>query len=141
MDARTRVDDWEGDTIVGKGLARIVTLVDRKSGFIRLRRVASGEAEPTMRAIVHALYPIGRGVHTLTWDNGSEFAEHALIRNALDSKSYFADPFSTWQRGCNENLNDLLRQYFPKGCDLNNNRDTHNLPRRHFRRRFFTNEC
>lgn len=118
VDARLRVGDWEGDTIVGKGVARIVTLVDRKTGFARLRRVASGEAEPTMRAILHALYPIGQRVHTLTWDNGSEFAQHALIDIALDSKSYFADPFSAWQRGCNENLNGLLRQYFPKGCDL-----------------------
>ena len=118
VDARERVGDWEGDTIVGKGTARIVTLVERKTGLVRLRRVASGGAEPTMRAIVHALYPIGRRVHTLTWDNGSEFAEHALIDIALDATSYFAEPYSAWQRGCNENLNGLLRQYLPKGCDL-----------------------
>ena len=116
--ARDRVGDWEGDTIVGKGAVRIVTLVERKTGLVRLRRVASGAADPTMRAIVHALYPIGRRVHTLTWDNGSEFAEHALIDIALGAISYFAEPYSAWQRGCNENLNGLLRQYFPKRCDL-----------------------
>ena len=116
--SRRRVGDWEGDTIVGTGLARIVTLVERKTGFVRLRRVASGEAEPTMRAIVHALYPLRDRVHTLTWDNGSEFAEHALIDIALGARSYFADAFASWQRGSNENLNGLLRQYFPKGCDL-----------------------
>lgn len=118
VDARQRVGDWEGDTIVGKGTARVVTLVERKTGLVRLRRVASGAAEPTMRAILHALYPIGRRVHTLTWDNGSEFAEHDLIDIALDATSYFAAPYSAWQRGCNENLNGLLRQYLPKRCDL-----------------------
>jgi len=95
-----------------------MTLVERKTGLARLRGVASGEAEPTMRAIVHALYPIDRRVHTITWDNGSEFAEHALIYIALGAVSYIAEPYSAWQRGCNENLNGLLRQYFPKGCDL-----------------------
>lgn len=115
---RTRVGDWEGDTIVGKGAARIVTLVERKTGLVRLRRVADGSADKTMRAILHALYPVRRRVHTLTWDNGSEFAEHGLIDIALEATSYFADPYSAWQRGCNENLNGLLRQYFPKGCEL-----------------------
>jgi IS30 family transposase len=59
-----------------------------------------------------------RSVHTLTWDNGRECAEQGLIAIALDATSYFAEPYSAWQRGCNENLNGLLRQYFPKGCDL-----------------------
>lgn len=118
VETRQRVGDWEGDTIVGKGIVRIVTLVERKTGLARIRRVTSGEAEPTMRAILHALHPIGERVHTLTWDNGSEFAEHALIDIALDATSYFAEPYSAWQRGCNENLNGLLRQYFPKGCNL-----------------------
>jgi IS30 family transposase len=118
VDTRQRVGDWEGDTIVGKGRCRIVTLVERKSGLLRMRRVASGEATSTMRAILHALYPISPRVHTLTWDNGSEFAEHALIDIALDATSYFADPYSSWQRGTNENTNGLLRQYLPKRCDL-----------------------
>ena len=104
VETRQRVGDWEGDTIVGKGLCRVVTLVERKSGLLRMRRVANGEATSTMRAILHALYPIGPRVHTLTWDNGSEFAEHALIDIALDAKSYFADPYSSWQRGTNENM-------------------------------------
>lgn len=118
VQARQRVGDWEGDTIVGSGLARIVTLVERKTGLVRLRRVASGEADPTLRAIVHALHPLRERVHTLTWDNGSEFAEHALIDLVLDARSYFADPFASWQRGSNENLNGLLRQYLPKRCNL-----------------------
>jgi hypothetical protein len=69
-----------------------------------MRRVANGESDPTMRAILHALYPVSARVHTLTWDNGSEFAEHALIDIALDATSYFAEPYSAWQRGSNENM-------------------------------------
>ncbi len=86
-----------------------MTLVERKTGLARLRRVDSGAADPTMRTIAHALYPLCARVHTLTWDNGSESTGHA---------SDFAEPYSAWQRGCNENFNGLLRQHFPKGCDL-----------------------
>ncbi len=96
----------------------MVTLVDRKSGLVRLRRAADGTADTVAGAVIHALYPLRRRVHTVTWDNGSEFAEHELIDIAVETHSYFADPYSSWQRGCNENLNGLLRQYLPKGSDL-----------------------
>ncbi len=118
VESRKRVGDWEGDTIVGMGLARVVTLVDRKSGLLRMRRVPNGEAAVVMRAIVHALYPLRARVHTLTWDNGSEFADHALADLTLAAKSYFAEPYSSWQRGTNENTNGLIRQYLPKRGDL-----------------------
>jgi IS30 family transposase len=95
-----------------------VTLVDRKSGLLRMRLVPNGEADTVMRAIVHALHPLQARVHTLTWDNGSEFAEHALVDIALTARSYFAEPYSSWQRGTNENTNGLIRQYLPKRCDL-----------------------
>lgn len=120
VETRKRTGDWEGDTIVGKGSARIVTLVERKTGLLRMRRVANGEADPTRHAILKALRPLKARVHTLTWDNGSEFAEHALIDEALDANSYFADPHAAWQRGSNENTNGLVRQYLPKGCNLAN---------------------
>ena len=71
-----------------------------------------------MHAIVHALHPLRARVHTLTWDNGSEFAKHALIDIALTARSYFAEPYSSWQRGTNENTNGLIRQYLPKRCNL-----------------------
>ena len=118
VETRKRVGDWEGDTIVGKGLARVVTLVDRKTGLLRMRLVPNGEADTVMRAIVHALHCLQARVHTLTWDNGSEFAQHALVDIVLTAKSYFAEPYSSWQRGTNENTNGLIRQYLPKGCDL-----------------------
>jgi IS30 family transposase len=112
------VGDWEGDTIVGKGLSRIDTLVDRKSGLLRMRHVLNGEPDTVMRAVVHALHFLRARVHTLTWGNGSEFAEHAVIDIALHAKSYFAEPYSSWQRGTNENTNGLIRQLLPKRCDL-----------------------
>jgi IS30 family transposase len=113
-----RVGDWEGDTIVGKGLSRIVTLVDRRSGLLRMRHVTNGEADTVMRAVVHALHFLRARARTLTWDNGSEFAEHAVIDIALHAKSYFAEPYSFWQRGTYENTNGLIRQSLPKRCDL-----------------------
>jgi len=115
---RWHVGNWEGDTIAGKGLAQLVTLVDRKSGFTRIRRVPNGEAKTLMRVVLQMLHPVARRVHTIAWDNGREFAKHALINIALGAKSYFADPYSSWQRGTNENGNGLIRQYCPKGCDL-----------------------
>lgn len=122
---RRRVGDWKGDSVVGKGLARIVTLVEHKSGYSHLRRVPNGRAGTMACAIIHALQPLSSRVHTLMLDNGSEFAEHELIDIALSAKSYFAEPYSVWQRGCNENLNRLLRQHLPKGCDLANVTDEH----------------
>ncbi|MHB1272381.1 MAG: IS30 family transposase [Rhodanobacter sp.] len=87
-------------------------------GLLRLRRVPNSKADTIMRVIVHTLHPLQARVHTLTWDNGSEFAEHALIDIAVNAKSYFADPYSSWQRGSNENTNGLLWQCLPKRCDL-----------------------
>lgn len=89
VEARWRVGDWEGDTIVGQGAVRLVTLVDRKSGFTRIQRVANDEADTVMRAVVNLLAPVKRKVHTITWDNGSEFAKHEVIDLALEAKSYF----------------------------------------------------
>ncbi len=103
---------------MGKGLVRVVTLVDRKSGLLRMRRVSNGEAAMVMRAIIHALHPLQARVHTLTWDNGCEFADHAVIGIALRARSYVADLYSSWQRGTNENTNGLIRRYLPKRCDL-----------------------
>ncbi|MFZ2236267.1 MAG: IS30 family transposase [Dokdonella sp.] len=110
--------DWEGDTILGQGNTRIVTLVERKTGRVRMRRVDSAEKEPSLRAIVAAFNPIKQRVHTLTRDNGREFAGHAIIDVVWEATIYFVDPHSAWQRGCNENRNSVLRPYFPKGCDL-----------------------
>ncbi len=110
--------DREGDTIVGKGLARVVTLVDRKFGCPRMRRVPNGEAATVALAIDQAFHPVRARVPTLPWENCSEFASYALVDIILAAKSHFAETHSSWQRGTNENTNGLMRQYLPKQGDL-----------------------
>ncbi len=104
---------------MGNGSVRLITLVERKSRYLRLRRVADGKSRTASEAIIQALHCVRCCVKTLTYDNGSEFAEHALVDQVLGSTAYFADPHAPWQRGSNENTNGLVRQYFPKGTCLN----------------------
>ena len=115
VELRRTVGHWEGDTVIGAGHKQaIVTLVERKSGYAVLMKVNHKTSELVSAAVIKKLEPIRDRVKTITFDNGKEFAEHARIDEALGSKTYFADPFSSWQRGSNENFNGLLRQYIPK---------------------------
>ena len=115
VEMRERIGDWEADTIIGaKHQGAIVSLVERKSGYTRLVRVQNKEAVGVTQAIGRALRPFKNQVLTITFDNGKEFAGHEKIAKELKADCYFADPYSSWQRGCNENLNGLVRQYFPK---------------------------
>ena len=104
IEKRQRVGHWEADSVVGKGAARLITLVERKSRYVKVIRVKGGTARSASEAIIAALYPLRRCVQTITYDNGSEFAEHALIDTALGTQGFFADPHSPWQRGTNENM-------------------------------------
>ena len=92
----------------------VVTLVERKSGYAVIAKVINKTADLVSSAIISKLSPMAPLVKTLTFDNGKEFAEHARIDTALQSTTYFADPFASWQRGSNENFNGLLRQCIPK---------------------------
>lgn len=112
---RERLDDREGDTVHGVG-GNLVTLVDRKSGYLNAYPVKRRTRRQVTRAINLLLQ--GHAVHTLTLDNGREFAGHEHIARRSHCQVYFADPYSSWQRGTNENTNGLLRQYFPKGSDF-----------------------
>jgi transposase, IS30 family len=115
VETRSRVGHWEGDTVIGAGHKQaIVSLVERKSGLAMLAKVSNKTAELVGQAIIDRLSPVRERVKTITFDNGKEFANHRVIDQALSSKAYFADPFASWQRGSNENLNGLLRQYIPK---------------------------
>lgn len=118
IEQRKQVGHWEADSVVGKGAVRLITLVERKSRYIKLQRVSDGKACSARNAILTALHPLRCCVQTLTYDNGSEFAEHALIDIALKARAYFAEPHSPWQRGSNENANGLVRQYAPKGRSM-----------------------
>lgn len=121
VDHKTRLGDWEGDTIVGQGHQGVlVTLTERKSRFTLARRVNSKHAPRVAKAIIKLLKPHKGYCHTLTFDNGCEFAQHALIAQQLEAKVYFAHPYCSWERGLNENTNGLLRQYFPKSTNFKN---------------------
>ena len=113
--SKGRFGDWEADTIVGaRHKGGILSVVERKSKLTRLRKLATkGAAEMKDNAIV-LLAPLANRVHTITVDNGKEFCEHELIATGLQARIYFAHPYSSWERGLNENTNGLVRQYFPK---------------------------
>jgi IS30 family transposase len=115
VDTRSRVGDWEGDTLIGAGQHQaIVSLVERKSRFTLLGKVTHKTAEAVGNTVIRLLAPYKARVYTLTTDNGTEFAQHANIASRLDATIYFAHPYSSWERGTNENTNGLIRQYFPK---------------------------
>ena len=119
VDRRSRLGDWEGDTIIGAGRrGALISLVERKSGFTLIGKLARKTASETRDAATGLLKPLKDLVHTITVDNGKEFAFHQEIAKSLDADVYFAHPYSSWERGSNENTNGLIRQYFPKKHDF-----------------------
>lgn len=119
VNKRSRIGDWELDTIIGKKHKQaIVSLTERKARLALIAKVERKTAEQVTEAILHLLKPYADKVHTLTSDNGKEFAKHKDIAEELAAEFYFAHPYSSWERGTNENMNGLIRQYFPKHCDL-----------------------
>ena len=114
---RERIGDWEGDTVyggVGKGL--LVTQVDRKSRFLRAGLLAKRDALLTKDVICKLLKDLP--VKSISLDNGSEFSEFRAVEKELNTLVYFAEPHKPWQRGTNENTNDILRFFFKKGFDF-----------------------
>ena len=115
IEARKQVGHWECDTVIGANhKGAVVTMVERKSGYGVIAKVTNKTSELVSSAIVDKLQPMAVRVKTLTFDNGKEFAAHAHIDAQLQSTTYFARPFASWERGSNENFNGLLRQYIPK---------------------------
>jgi len=119
VDRRTRIGDWEGDTLAGAGhRGGLLTLVERKTMLTKIALLPRATAPITRRAAVRKLRSVGDSVHTITFDNGKEFAGHQDIACALDAKIFFATPYHAWERGLNENTNGLIRDFFPKGTDF-----------------------
>lgn len=120
VESRSRMGDWEGDTIIGKGkCSALLTLLERKTLYTIIVKLTGKNAEQLADAAIGAMKHIKDRVKTITFDNGLEFARHEKIAAALDADIYFANPYCSWERGANENVNGLIRQYFPKGTDFN----------------------
>jgi len=117
---RQRLGDWEGDTIVGKGRkGYLLTCVDRTSRYLIARKVKTCAAEPVAERLKQTIGKLPSSKrHSLTLDNGREFARPAELEHKLSVKIFFAHPYHAWERGTNENTNGLLRQYLPKDSDL-----------------------
>ena len=112
---------WEGDLIIGSNNSQIATLVERRTRYVMLVRAKSKDSETVINALIKQAHKLPRELYkSLTWDRGSEMAEHKRFSLDTNINVYFCDPRSPWQRGSNENTNGLLRQYFPKGMDLSN---------------------
>jgi IS30 family transposase len=119
VNQRSRIGDWEADTVIGKrGGPVLVTLVERKTRLSVISKASSRTAQEVKAVILRHLAPFGSLVKTLTYDNGREFAFHQEIDKELGTNGYFAHPYHSWERGLNENTNGLIRQFFPKGKDL-----------------------
>jgi IS30 family transposase len=116
---KSRVGDWEGDTVAGaRHKGGLLTLVERKTRLTKIVLLSRATADATRAAAVRRLKPVRGLVHTITFDNGKEFARHQRIAAALDAKIFFATPYHAWERGLNENTNGLIRDFFPKGTDF-----------------------
>jgi len=119
VDKKSRIGDWEGDTVIGKGRKNaFVTMVERKTLYLVVKRIESKHADITAGALIESMMPLKDSVLTITLDNGKEFAQHERVSEQLGADIYFAHPYSSWERGINENTNGLLRRYFPKGTDF-----------------------
>lgn len=121
IDLRKEVGHWEGDLMIGKNQkSAIGTIVERKSRYtliVKLKARNSKEVAKMFSKILNKLNPILK--KSMTYDNGTEMARHKEITNKTGMKIYFAHPYSSWERGTNENTNGLIRRYLPKGTDFN----------------------
>jgi IS30 family transposase len=116
--SRRRIGDWEIDTIHGRGTACVVTVVERKTGLLRMGPIPRATKEQTLDRTVKLLWAERERVKTITADNGTEFHNYRELESSLGTQVYFATPHHAWERGTNENTNGLIRQYLPKGTNL-----------------------
>jgi len=117
---RKQMGHWEGDSLVSsRNTTVLYSLVERRTRLVKLARVRGRDGKRTAVAIIRRLGPLPkRARRTLTMDNGFEHRHHERITAAIDIRCYFCDPYAAWQRGTNENRNELIRRHFPKGTDF-----------------------
>lgn len=119
VDNRERFGDWEVDLVIGAGQKQaLVTINERTSRYTMMAHVPFKTAQAVADAMISLLTPFAACVHTLTSDNGKEFAQHERIAKQLEADFYFAHPYCSWERGANENMNGLIREFFPKKMDF-----------------------
>lgn len=119
IDEKGRVGDWEVDTIIGKNYKQaIVSIVERKTKYTLLKKIEKKNSDSVLVALTKMLASIKKNVLSITADNGSEFAKHEEISKEIEVDFYFDDPYSSWERGLNENTNGLIRQYIKKDSSL-----------------------
>jgi IS30 family transposase len=115
-----RFGDWEMDLVVDKHQNAILTMTERSTNFLLMAKLKHGkQAQPVAKTAWRLLLPYkGEMLHTITTDNGSEFAAHEWLTKQLGAQVYFTDSYASWQKGAVENTNKLIRQYIPKGEDI-----------------------
>jgi len=120
VEARDRFGDWEADTLVSRqSKAALLSMVERKSRLVQVEKLEARTAPLTSRAIIRRLLGFPQETrHTITFDNGTEHADHEDVSEEAKIKCFFCNPYSSWQRGTNENTNGLIRQYLPKKTDF-----------------------
>jgi IS30 family transposase len=119
VDEKIRLGDLEIDTIIGKNhQGAILTINDRVSSYVWMAKLNGKNADELAMKAVEILQPHAQWIHTITGDNGKEFADHKKIAQEIGIDFYFAKPYHSWERGANENTNGLIRQYFPKGSSF-----------------------
>lgn len=121
VDLKERLGDFEVDLVIGKDhQGALLTANDRSTNISKIKKIPSKDAKIVREAIIELLSEFKPILHTITSDNGKEFSQHQLIARELDIGYYFARPYHSWERGANENMNGLIRQYFPKGMSFEN---------------------
>lgn len=119
VDSKKPIGDYEIDLMIGKGHKQaLVTVVDRKSKFTLIKKIPHKQSNLVKEALVEMLLPVKQRAHTITSDNGLEFSSHEAVAEALGINYYFCHPYSSHERGLNENTNGLIRQFFPKGSSF-----------------------
>lgn len=120
VDARNRIGDWEIDTVHGQGKPCVVTVVERKSGLLRLGKLPTAGSKQTLERTCQIMAREPHPIHTITSDNGTEFHCFKELEAKLHTQVFFAVPHHAWERGTNENTNGLLRQFLPRGTSFEN---------------------
>ena len=116
VEGRRRIGHWEGDTVMGSDMHHcVLTLVERKTGYVIIKKLKARTKDEVTRAATRAIRSHCRRFKTITLDNGTEFHDYAVLEQRFTLKCYFATPYHSWERGSNENMNGLIRQYLPKG--------------------------